>query len=107
MTGEVVSSYLTFDGEASLFVASGKTVESRIPLKVALGGTESLWGRPLVVWILLLTSPCPSELHASHYPVCIHGPAFPIAPWPSSAGSGLISFTYSPVCLYPLGCFHV
>lgn len=56
MTGEVVSSYLTFDGEVSLFVASGKTVESRIPLKVALGGTESLWGRPLVVWILLLTS---------------------------------------------------
>lgn len=31
MTGEVVSSYLTFDGEVSLFVASGKTVESRIP----------------------------------------------------------------------------
>lgn len=55
MTGEVVSSYLTFDGEVSLFVASGKTVESRIPLKVALGGTESLC-LLLVVWILLLTS---------------------------------------------------
>lgn len=64
-------------------------------------------GTSLSVLPVGFLSPCPSELHAFQYPVCIHGPAFPIAPWPSSAGSGLISFTYSPVCLYPLGCFHM